>query len=118
MTNMPFDFNAPSEYMSVEEPQIPEHLEQKAKIALALLEEVQREFNHFMYSHEMEVTQREEEFEDAMSHFKDTENEWVRVENEDGVSWIHVSNFEIEIPEWMKDLEEQDEKDLLEWGSV
>lgn len=71
---------------------IPPSLELRARAALKELADIKREFELHSQRYEQEVKDREEKFEDAMSHFQDTKDKWERVVDEHGnVHWIDVS---------------------------
>ena len=58
---------------------IPPSLELRARAALRELADIKREFELHSQRYEQEVKDREEKFEDAMSHFQDTKDKWERV---------------------------------------
>lgn len=87
-----YEFDKPSEYMSVGDFTIPVDLELRAKAALAELEAVHQDFKRLQDEHEAKVREREDKFDEAMSHFQDTKDTWARVEDEYGnVHWVDVS---------------------------
>ncbi|MFW3388167.1 UNVERIFIED_CONTAM: hypothetical protein RF648_19450 [Kocuria sp. CPCC 205274] len=100
MTNYIFDHDH-EQYMSLapQEDFIPESLRQRALAALKELEEVKKEFERIGTLYDAMVLEREEHFSDAMSHFQETKDDWVRVEDEHGnVHWVdigYVSKHEV-----------------------
>lgn len=116
MTNLPFDFDTPASYMSIEDFVVPPHLEARARAALAELEDIKHEFDSYVAEHEFAVSQREDKFDDAMSHFQESKDDWVRTVDEHGnVEWVYIADLEIDVPSWLADLEA---KDTLDWGEV
>lgn len=71
---------------------IPFSLELRAKAALAELADIHREFELYMSQYDEEEKKREDAFDDAMSHFQDTKDKWVRHEDPEGnIHWVDVS---------------------------
>lgn len=92
--NIEFTFeNDHEQYMSLsQEKAIPLSLELRAKAALAELSDIQREFELHRKAWEEANKEREDKFDDAMSHFQDTKCDWVRHEDSEGnVHWINTS---------------------------
>ena len=93
--SIPFVFETDhSQYMSLGRDQhefIPDSLKERALAALQELRDIQREFERHTYEWDEQNKEREEKFEDAMSHFQDTKDRWERVVDEHGnIHWIDV----------------------------
>lgn len=110
-----------SQYMSLTSPEtfIPLSLELRARAALKELADIKREYSrvaselkdieavfelHYQ-RYENELKEREEKFDDAMSHFLNTKDDWVRQEDSEGnVQWVDTSYMRVDptkpLPFW------------------
>lgn len=81
---------------------IPLSLELRAKAALKELSDIHREFELYSRQYEEAEKEREDKFDDAMSHFQDTKDDWVRVVDEEGnIHWVDMKHqIEKPLPFW------------------
>ena len=96
-----------SQYMSLASPEtfIPLSLELRARAALRELADIKCEFELHYQRYENELKEREEKFDDAMSHFLNTKDDWVRQEDSEGnVQWVDTSYMRVDptkpLPFW------------------
>lgn len=71
---------------------IPASLEERAKAALKELQEIHDEFQRIISEYEVANAIREEQFEEAFTHFQESKDHWERIEDEHGnIHWIDTS---------------------------